>query len=115
MTVGFITADEAASDRLWRVLRKLFAYRSEKPIRVFALSASDMFAEQEVIDIALGSDMDGFELRDFMRDVPCCNDLDALCDEWNLPRTFAQAIEAQRAETQSGSVHESAVPNGNAP
>lgn len=118
MTVGFVMADKAASERLWRVLQKLFAYRSEKPIRVFALSASDMFSEQEVIDIALDSDMDGYDLRAFLADVPCCPDLDALLDEWELPHSIAQAIEARRAETGTGStegnspVAESHAPKG---
>jgi hypothetical protein len=94
VTVGFKCEDREAFDALMKRIRNKYRFCGEKDgatTQAFAVSMGNMFEEQDVTDALLNSDLDDYELRSALRDIPCNPDLRKLCAEYEVEHPYDQA------------------------
>lgn len=86
MTVAFECRTSEAFDELWRTLRGPLNFMAgdDVPMRAYAVSRGDMFAEQDAIEAALESDLTGDELKECIGDLICCQDVKAVLEKWEI-------------------------------
>lgn len=86
-TVAFTSVDRAAFDAFWHDIRTRYKFCEDKagvPTRAFAVSMSDMFAEQEAVDCILEAELDRDDQADAIGRVMNCSDLTALLAEYGI-------------------------------
>ena len=85
-TVGFKSVDKDAWSAFWQDIRTRydFAQDGDATTEVFAVSMSNMFAEQEAVEELLDADLDEYELKEALSAVACCQDLPALLAEYGV-------------------------------
>ncbi len=85
-TIAFEAKDRASFDDFWKLIRETYGFclEGDFAVHAYAVSMGDMFAEQEAIETALDSKLDGYELRELIGQIPHCDDLPALFEEYGI-------------------------------